>query len=59
MEQYIRKIIYSDLNKKNVERILKTLRKLNWDDKEVIRIYVLFKIINYLFIIIFTRFIKF
>ena len=35
MEQYIRKLIYSDLNKKTVEKILKLLRKLNWEDKEV------------------------
>jgi regulator of nonsense transcripts 2 len=35
MEQYIRKLVYSDLNKKTVEKILKLLRKLNWEDKEV------------------------
>ncbi|GBC04197.1 hypothetical protein RclHR1_05560017 [Rhizophagus clarus] len=38
MEQYIRKLIYSDLNKKTVEKILKLLRKLNWEDKEVYRV---------------------
>ncbi|CAB4424993.1 unnamed protein product [Rhizophagus irregularis] len=38
MEQYIRKLVYSDLNKKTVEKILKLLRKLNWEDKEVYRV---------------------
>ncbi|CAG8586523.1 8837_t:CDS:10 [Ambispora gerdemannii] len=38
MEQYIRKLIYTDLNKKTVEKVLKLLRKLNWDDKEVYKI---------------------
>ncbi|CAG8606881.1 31439_t:CDS:10, partial [Gigaspora margarita] len=38
MEQYIRKLIYSDLNKKTVEKVLKLLRKLNWDDKEVYKV---------------------
>ena len=35
MEQYIRKLVYTDLNKKTVEKVLKLLRKLHWDDKEV------------------------
>ena len=35
MEQYIRKLVYTDLNKKTVEKVLKLLRKLNWDNKEV------------------------
>jgi len=35
MEQYIRKLVYMDLNKKTVEKVLKLLRKLHWDDKEV------------------------
>ncbi|CAG8543409.1 15191_t:CDS:10, partial [Acaulospora morrowiae] len=38
MEQFIRKLIYSDLNKKTVEKVLKLLRKLNWDDKEVFKV---------------------
>ncbi|CAG8561233.1 3829_t:CDS:10, partial [Paraglomus brasilianum] len=38
MEQYIRKLVYTDLNKKTVEKVLKLLRKLHWDDKEVYRI---------------------
>ncbi|CAI2187929.1 7012_t:CDS:10, partial [Funneliformis geosporum] len=38
MEQYIRKLIYSDLNKKTVEKILKLLRKLDWEDKEVYKV---------------------
>ncbi|CAG8474585.1 970_t:CDS:10 [Diversispora eburnea] len=38
MEQYIRKLIYSDLNKKTVEKVLKSLRKLNWEDKETYKV---------------------
>ncbi|CAG8551824.1 10052_t:CDS:10, partial [Dentiscutata erythropus] len=38
MELYIRKLIYSDLNKKTVEKVLKLLRKLKWDDKEVYKV---------------------
>ena len=30
-----RKLIYTDLNKSNTEKILKQVRKLNWDDPEV------------------------
>ncbi|KAJ3039787.1 hypothetical protein HDV00_011914 [Rhizophlyctis rosea] len=32
IELYMRKLIYSDLTKKNVEKILKQFRKFNWDD---------------------------
>jgi hypothetical protein len=33
IEIYVRKLIYNDLTKKNVEKVLlKQLRKLNWDD---------------------------
>ncbi|KAJ3156448.1 hypothetical protein HDU89_004230 [Geranomyces variabilis] len=31
IELYVRKLIYADLSKKTVEKILKQLRKLNWD----------------------------
>ena len=30
-----RKLIYTDLNKSNTEKILKQVRKLNWDDPDV------------------------
>ncbi|KAG0369693.1 hypothetical protein BGZ54_009183 [Gamsiella multidivaricata] len=35
IEQFIRKLLYLDLCKKNVETTHKLLRKLNWDNKEV------------------------
>lgn len=35
MHQYIRKILYKDLTKLTVEKVLKQLRKLNWDDDEI------------------------
>ncbi|RUP46340.1 nonsense-mediated mRNA decay 2 protein [Jimgerdemannia flammicorona] len=35
MEQYTRKLIYGDLNKRSIEKVLKQLRKLHWEDKEV------------------------
>ncbi|KAI8610142.1 armadillo-type protein [Chytriomyces sp. MP71] len=38
MDLYIRKLIYTDLSKKNAERILKQLRKLNWNDPETVRL---------------------
>lgn len=34
MQQYIRYLIYEELNKGNVDRIIKYMRRLNWDDKE-------------------------
>merc|ERR1719483_1124679 len=35
LHQYIRKLIYADLNKTNTEKILRQIRKFNWDDPEV------------------------
>ena len=35
MEEYIDTLLYVDLNKKNIEVILKQLRKLNWKDPNV------------------------
>lgn len=32
MEQYIRYLIYEELNKGNVDKIIKYLRRLNWDE---------------------------
>ncbi|KAJ3089612.1 hypothetical protein HK102_005928 [Quaeritorhiza haematococci] len=34
IEMYIRKLIYSDLAKKTAEKILKQLRKMNWEDPD-------------------------
>ncbi|KAK9476300.1 armadillo-type protein [Lipomyces japonicus] len=33
IEQYIRKLIYFDLNKRSYSQVLKQLRKLDWNDK--------------------------
>ena len=35
MHEYIRKLIYNDLNKANVDKILRQIRKLDWDDSEI------------------------
>jgi len=35
MHQFIRKLLYADLNKSNCDKILKIVRKLNWEDVEV------------------------
>ncbi|KAJ3127315.1 hypothetical protein HK098_006494 [Nowakowskiella sp. JEL0407] len=35
IELYVRKLIYFDLSKKNVEKCLKQLRKLNWEDASI------------------------
>lgn len=33
--QYIRYLIFEDLNKTNVDKIIKLMRRLNWDDKDI------------------------
>ncbi|CAO3628795.1 unnamed protein product [Cunninghamella echinulata] len=38
MELYIRKLIYGDLNKKSLDKTLKLLRKLHWEEPEVQRL---------------------
>ena len=35
MESYIRRLIYLDMNKRNYTRILKSIRKLHWEEQEV------------------------
>lgn len=35
MHQFIRKILHEDLQKSNEEKILRLMRKLNWDDPEI------------------------
>lgn len=42
MELFVRKLIYLDLTKRNYIKILKQIRKLHWDDKEVVNM--LFKV---------------
>ncbi|KAL4905185.1 hypothetical protein BDW74DRAFT_20111 [Aspergillus multicolor] len=36
MESYIRKLIYLDMNKRNYTRVLKSVRKLHWEEDEVV-----------------------
>lgn len=38
MEQYIRRLIYLDMNKRNYTKILKAIRKLHWEEEEVVDI---------------------
>ncbi|KAJ5760043.1 hypothetical protein N7520_007199 [Penicillium odoratum] len=38
MEQYIRRLIYLDMNKRNYTKILKSIRKLHWEEQEVVDI---------------------
>ncbi|KAJ5196702.1 hypothetical protein N7449_007181 [Penicillium cf. viridicatum] len=38
MEQYIRRLIYLDMNKRNYTKILKSIRKLHWEEREVVEI---------------------
>ncbi|KAJ3285377.1 hypothetical protein HK104_009522, partial [Borealophlyctis nickersoniae] len=37
IELYMRKLIYADLSKKTVEKILKQFRKMNWEDPDIRR----------------------
>ncbi|KAL4803203.1 armadillo-type protein [Aspergillus unguis] len=38
MESYIRKLIYLDMNKRNYTKVLKSIRKLHWEESEVVNI---------------------
>ncbi|KAK9243823.1 armadillo-type protein [Lipomyces tetrasporus] len=38
IEQYVRKLVLVDLNKRTYHHILKQFRKLNWEDPETIRV---------------------
>lgn len=38
MELFIRKLIYADLTKKNYNKILRQIRRLHWEEKEVVSI---------------------
>jgi regulator of nonsense transcripts 2 len=35
LELFVRKLIYMDLNKRNYTRILKQIRRLHWEEKDV------------------------
>merc|ERR1712142_1444331 len=36
LHDYIRKLLYKDLSKITTEKVLRQIRKLNWDDKSII-----------------------
>ncbi|KMU92161.1 hypothetical protein CIHG_10022 [Coccidioides immitis H538.4] len=38
MELFVRKLVYLDMNKRNYPKILKSIRKLHWEEPEVVRI---------------------
>lgn len=38
VEQYIRRLIYLDMNKRNYTKVLKTIRKLHWEEQEIVDI---------------------
>lgn len=38
MELFIRKLIYADLNKRNYNKIVRQIRRLHWEEKEVVSI---------------------
>jgi regulator of nonsense transcripts 2 len=40
MEQFVRKLIFVDLSKHTVEKVLNTLRKLHWEDPEIMKMMV-------------------
>jgi regulator of nonsense transcripts 2 len=40
IHEYIKKLLYKDLNKLNVEKVLRLMRKLNWED-EVLKRYII------------------
>lgn len=35
MHEYIRKLLYKDLSKTTIEKVLRQMRKLDWDNPEV------------------------
>ncbi|WEW57146.1 mRNA decay protein [Emydomyces testavorans] len=38
MELFVRKLVYLDMNKRNYPKILKSIRKLHWEEPEVVHI---------------------
>lgn len=41
MHEYIRKLLYKDLSKVTTEKVLRQIRKLDWDDPGVLRYSIL------------------
>lgn len=42
IDQYLRKLVYLDLNKRNYTKVLKSIRKLHWEEPEVIRSFLIY-----------------
>ncbi|KAF2089434.1 ARM repeat-containing protein [Saccharata proteae CBS 121410] len=38
MDLFLRKLIYLDLNKRNIEKVQKQIRKLHWEEEEVVQL---------------------
>ncbi|KAG5927607.1 hypothetical protein E4U42_002027 [Claviceps africana] len=38
MELFVRKLVYSDITKRNYSKVLKQIRRLHWEEAEVVRI---------------------
>lgn len=38
MELFVRQLVYMDMTKRNYMKVLKTIRKLHWEEKEVVQI---------------------
>ncbi|RFU35631.1 hypothetical protein B7463_g649, partial [Scytalidium lignicola] len=38
MELFIRKLVYSDMNNRNYTRVLKQIRRLHWEEKDVVMV---------------------
>ncbi|PWY90751.1 ARM repeat-containing protein [Aspergillus heteromorphus CBS 117.55] len=38
MESYIRRLVYLDMNKRNYTKVLKSIRKLHWEEQDVVDI---------------------
>lgn len=38
LELYVRKLVYEDLNKKTIEKVIKQIRKLHWEESEVVEL---------------------
>ncbi|KAI7569410.1 ARM repeat-containing protein [Hortaea werneckii] len=38
LELYVRKLVYEDLNKKTIEKVIKQIRKLHWEETEVVEL---------------------
>ena len=46
MHEYIRKLLYKDLSKTTIERVLRQMRKLDWDNHEVSIVMLLYSLLD-------------